>query len=66
VEGWDDYVRFSAERPRLYAAMMARVLRGAAIPAVVAGLRDRDLTHYYCDPDPYHFPSIAHINGDRT
>ena len=33
VEGWDDYVRFAAERPRLYAVMMARVLHGAAIPA---------------------------------
>ncbi|MGS0892609.1 TetR/AcrR family transcriptional regulator [Burkholderia stagnalis] len=32
-EGWDDYVRFAAERPRLYAAMMARVLQGADIPA---------------------------------
>ncbi len=33
AEGWDDYVRFAAERPRLYAAMMARVLSGAEIPA---------------------------------
>ena len=33
VEGWDDYVRFAAERPRIYAAMMARVLHGAKIPA---------------------------------
>lgn len=32
-EGWDDYVRFAAERPRLYAAMMARFLQGANIPA---------------------------------
>ena len=32
-EGWDDYVRFAAERPRLYAAMLARVLQGADIPA---------------------------------
>jgi AcrR family transcriptional regulator len=32
-EGWDDYVRFAAERPRLYAAMMARLLQGADIPA---------------------------------
>jgi AcrR family transcriptional regulator len=32
-EGWDDYVRFAAERPRLYAAMMSRVLDGADIPA---------------------------------
>jgi AcrR family transcriptional regulator len=31
-QGWDDYVRFAAERPRLYAAMMARVLQGASIP----------------------------------
>lgn len=33
AEGWDDYVRFAAERPRLYAAMMARVLHGADIAA---------------------------------
>ena len=32
-QGWDDYVRFAAQRPRLYAAMMARVLQGADIPA---------------------------------
>lgn len=32
-EGWDDYVRFAAARPRLYAAMMSRVLTGGQIPA---------------------------------
>jgi len=32
-EGWDDYVRFAAARPRLYAAMISRVLDGATIPA---------------------------------
>jgi AcrR family transcriptional regulator len=32
-EGWDDYVRFAAARPRLYASMMSRVLNGAQIPA---------------------------------
>ena len=32
-EGWDDYVRFAAARPRLYAAMMSRVLQGAQLPA---------------------------------
>jgi AcrR family transcriptional regulator len=32
-EGWDDYVRFGATRPRLYAAMLGRVLQGAQIPA---------------------------------
>src|ERR1700723_4124255 len=32
-QGWDDYVRFAAARPRLYAAMMGRVLHGAQIPA---------------------------------
>jgi AcrR family transcriptional regulator len=32
-EGWDDYVRFAAAQPRLYAAMMGRVLQGAQIPA---------------------------------
>lgn len=36
AEGWDNYVRFAAERPRLYAAMMARVLQGGHIPAVAA------------------------------
>jgi AcrR family transcriptional regulator len=33
IEGWDNYVRFAAERPRLYAAMIGRVLLGATIPA---------------------------------
>jgi AcrR family transcriptional regulator len=33
-EGWNDYVRFAAARPRLYTAMMSRVLDGADIPAV--------------------------------
>lgn len=32
-EGWDDYVRFASARPRLYSAMMGRVLQGAQIPA---------------------------------
>jgi AcrR family transcriptional regulator len=32
-QGWDDYVRFAAARPRLYAAMMTRVLKGGTIPA---------------------------------
>lgn len=32
-EGWDDYVRFAAARPRLYAVMMSRVLDDAEIPA---------------------------------
>lgn len=32
-QGWDDYVRFAAARPRLYAAMMSRVLGGDQIPA---------------------------------
>jgi AcrR family transcriptional regulator len=32
-EGWDDYVRFAAARPRLYAAMIGRLLQGARIPA---------------------------------
>lgn len=32
-QGWDNYVRFAADRPRLYAAMVARVLQGATIPA---------------------------------
>ena len=32
-EGWNDYVRFAAARPRLYAAMLSRVLNGAQIPA---------------------------------
>ena len=33
VDGWDDYVRFAAARPRLYAAMLSRVLQGGQIPA---------------------------------
>ena len=33
VEGWDDYVRFAAARPRLYAAMLSRVLQGGQIRA---------------------------------
>lgn len=32
-QGWDDYVHFAAARPRLYAAMIGRVLQGARIPA---------------------------------
>jgi AcrR family transcriptional regulator len=32
-QGWDNYVHFAAERPRLYAAMIGRVLLGATIPA---------------------------------
>lgn len=32
-EGWDDYVSFAAARPRLYAAMMSRILKGGQIPA---------------------------------
>jgi len=32
-EGWDDYVRFAAARPRLYVAMMSRFLGGGEIPA---------------------------------
>lgn len=33
VLGWDDYVRFAAARPRIYAAMLSRVLQGGQIPA---------------------------------
>jgi AcrR family transcriptional regulator len=33
LDGWDDYVAFAQERPQLYAAMMARILSGAEIPA---------------------------------
>lgn len=43
-QGWDNYVRFAAARPRLYAAMFVRVLQGASIPAADAArglLRDR-------------------------
>ncbi len=32
--GWDDYVAFAAARPKLYAAMFARYLQGADIPAI--------------------------------
>lgn len=33
LDGWDDYVAFAQERPQLYAAMTARMLSGADIPA---------------------------------
>ena len=33
IDGWNDYVAFAAEHPRLYAMMFARVLQGADIPA---------------------------------
>lgn len=36
-EGWDNYVGFAAARPRVYAAMMARVMLGADIPAAREG-----------------------------
>ena len=36
-DGWDDYVRFAAARPRLYAAMLSRVLDGAELPAAEQG-----------------------------
>src|ERR1700722_12021472 len=32
-EGWDDYVRFAAAPPRLYSAMLGRVLQGDPTPA---------------------------------
>ncbi|UQZ34141.1 TetR/AcrR family transcriptional regulator [Paenibacillus sp. PK3_47] len=32
-QGWDHYVRFAAARPRIYAAMMGRLLEGAHIEA---------------------------------
>jgi len=35
--GWDDYVRFAAARPLLYAAMMSRILGGSDIPAAEQG-----------------------------
>lgn len=37
VEGWNTYVGFAAVRPRLYAAMMARFLSGADLPAARQG-----------------------------
>ncbi len=36
-EGWDNYVAFAAARPRLYAAMMGRVLDGADVAAAEQG-----------------------------
>jgi AcrR family transcriptional regulator len=36
LDGWDDYVAFAKERPRLYAAMTARFLSGGDIPAAAA------------------------------
>lgn len=38
-QGWDDYVRFAAERPKLYAAMMSRILQGGSIPAAEEAYR---------------------------
>jgi AcrR family transcriptional regulator len=35
-QGWDNYVRFAAQRPRLYAVMLTRVLQGVSIPAADA------------------------------
>ena len=32
-DGWDDYVRFAADRPLIYAAMMARLFQGVEIVA---------------------------------
>src|SRR5271155_3957675 len=32
-QGWDDYVNFAATRPRLYSAMLGRILKGAHVPA---------------------------------
>jgi AcrR family transcriptional regulator len=32
-QGCEDYVLFAAEKPKLYAAMLGRVLQGATIPA---------------------------------
>lgn len=37
IEGWDNYVSFAAARPRLYAAMMARLFSGADLPAAREG-----------------------------
>ena len=37
IEGWDNYVGFAEARPRLYAAMMARFLSGADLPAAREG-----------------------------
>lgn len=37
-EGWDDYVRFAAARPRLFAAVMGRLLYGAQIEVAEQGL----------------------------
>ena len=36
-QGWDNYVRFAAARPRLFAAMYTRFLNGATIPAAEEG-----------------------------
>jgi AcrR family transcriptional regulator len=36
-EGWNDYVRFAAERPKLYSAMIGRLLDGAHIEAADQG-----------------------------
>jgi AcrR family transcriptional regulator len=44
-QGWDNYVSFAAERPRLYAATIGRLLLGGTIPAAERGLH---LEHPAC------------------
>ena len=44
-EGWNDYVRFAAERPRLYAAMTARMLQGRRHPGCSTGLHAAGRAH---------------------
>lgn len=39
LDGWDDYVAFARERPRLYAAMTVRHLSGGNIPAAAEARR---------------------------
>jgi AcrR family transcriptional regulator len=36
-QGWDNYVDFAAARPRLYAAMLGRILKGSPILAAEQG-----------------------------
>jgi AcrR family transcriptional regulator len=52
-EGWDDYVRFAAARPRLFAAVMGRLIEGARIEAAEDGLASlRRLVEAVADASP--------------
>jgi AcrR family transcriptional regulator len=79
LDGWDDYVAFARERPRLYAAMTARLLSGADIPAatearqhLIAKLEALEAAHSLALPvaaaaeilwSTAHAASLLHVAG---